>query len=396
MEEGIDYNLLLHAAEQDSNSHGGNNKKSYLLTPDAFKIILLDINNHKQRIKFTKYFVLFEKCVAYYNDQYQMRILAKSIKYLEMLNEQKDTKIDKQTIKLDIVINQNNKLLNKIDKQSNQINEQSNQINELLNYGESTNKKLGDVNIELTGVKSELTGVNTELNGVKTELTGVKTELTEVKIELVEVKAKLNELISKYYNKHFEYNRNNILDSKCIKIFKIIKPDDSDYTYYTIMYCSIDNMYDCIRSKMERYATDDEDEINFNNFRLVEIFKPMNNSMFITQNLTGILNNYCIEANNRYINDESKYDARSRIIKIVNNRKKRVIRLIKSSFEERFTEALTNIESNEAEHTIITEFFQNVYLTEVRRVVVNILNDQVIVKNTELLRDVRNNLLTVN
>ena len=68
LEENKDYSELSHVAELRKQG-GTSTKKSYLLTPDAFKIILLDINNHKQRIKFTKYFVLFEKCVAYYNDQ---------------------------------------------------------------------------------------------------------------------------------------------------------------------------------------------------------------------------------------------------------------------------------------------------------------------------------------
>jgi predicted nucleic acid-binding Zn-ribbon protein len=392
--EGEDYSELRSAPELRKQG-GTSTKKIYLLKPKSFKKLLLDINDHKQRIKFRDYYILLEECVAYY-DSYQMKLLDKCIKYLESLNNDKDCKIDKQS--------------NKIDKLIKTVETQSIKINKLLKYGASTDKKLDTVNIELTGVnieltgvkteltgvKTELTGVKTELTGVKTELTGVKTELTGVKVELSEVKAKLNDLMSKYYNKQFEYNSDNILDSKCIKVFEIIDPDEEYYSYYTIMYCSINNLYDCISSKLDRNARDSNNRIDFTRFRLVEIYKPMNDSVYVIQNLTNMLKDYCTNVNMRYDKNDSKYNGSSRTIKIVHTHEQRVLRLIKKQFEDMYLANLNAIDPNEQEHAILNEFFQTPYMNSVRQVITNILTDHVILKNNILLNEVRTNLLTLN
>lgn len=161
------------------------------------------------------------------------------------------------------------------------------------------------------------------------------------------------------------------------------------------MYCSINSLYDQIRSKLEKNTLDDNDKIDFSRFRLVEIYKPMNDSVFVIQNLTNTLKNYCDDANVRYEADKSKYNGSSRTIKIVNNRSRRVLNLIKTQFENTFDANLNEVDQNEQEHTIINEYFQTVYLTEVQRVITNILNDKNLNKNYMLLREVRNNLLTV-
>jgi hypothetical protein len=343
--EGKDYQLL-HVQQQSETSRGVKYKDIYLLNPDSFKVLLLDIYDHEKRIKFVKYFILFEKCVAYYDHNYQSVLVKKTIKHLEESNStlQEDIKL---------IQNQNEKLIN-------EVHEVKQQNNEIIKYNKSADKKLD-----------------------------------KITVELAEIKMKLNDLSSKYYNKTFEYNSQNILDSKCIKIFEIINPDENEYTFYTIMYCSINSLYKQIRSKLENNALNDNDEIDFSRFRLIEIYKPMNDSMFVIQNLTNTLKNYCDDANTRYEADESVYNGSSRTIKIVNNRRRRVLKLIKTQFDNQFVENLNEVDQNEQEHNILNEYFQNVYLTEVQKVITNILNDRMLNKNYLLLGEVRNNLLSI-
>ena len=84
--EDEDYILLRRSPQQESKSHGGNNKRMYFLTPDSFKILLLAIDNKKQQLKFNKYFILLEKCVAYYDHNYQSVLVQKTIKMIEEKN----------------------------------------------------------------------------------------------------------------------------------------------------------------------------------------------------------------------------------------------------------------------------------------------------------------------
>ncbi len=67
--ENIDY-LLTHVREQVRS--GTKHKIIYLLKPDSFKKMLLDLNDHKQRLRFINYFALIEKCISYYNTYQQL------------------------------------------------------------------------------------------------------------------------------------------------------------------------------------------------------------------------------------------------------------------------------------------------------------------------------------
>ena len=332
-------------------------KNVYLLKPKSFKKLLLDINDHKQRIKFRDYYILLETCIAYYDD-YQVKLLNKCIKYLESLNDKKDCKID--TLQEDIkeIKDQNKEIKDQNNLLISMNKDQSAEIKELLNYGKTTNKKLD-----------------------------------EIKVELIEVKAQLNDLVSKYYSKQFDYNDKNVLDSKCIKIFEIIKPDDTDYSYFTIMYCSIDNIYDCMYNKMCKHVAKD-DYLEFKKFKLVEVFKPSNDSVFIKQNLKTIIKDYCKVINNRK-KQKSAYDARSHVIKVVNNKRVDMLKLIKDQFETHFTDNLKSINFNEEEQNQLITFFQDIYVNEISNIVNTVLSKQDVEKDCKMLKKVKTKLLSI-
>jgi hypothetical protein len=122
----IDF-VLTRVGEHEISNKGGNNKLTYLLKPDSFKKLLLDLDDHTQRLKFINYFALLEKCVSYYNTYQQL--------YSEKLLSGKDEKIDNLEKDIKEVLNQNNK--------------QSEEIKKLMKYAKDTNEKVDELNIKV-------------------------------------------------------------------------------------------------------------------------------------------------------------------------------------------------------------------------------------------------------
>lgn len=122
----IDF-VLTRVGEHEISNKGGNNKLTYLLKPDSFKKLLLDLDDHTQRLKFINYFALLEKCVSYYNTYQQL--------YSEKLLSGKDEKIDNLEKDIKEVLNQNNK--------------QSEEIKKLMKYAKDTNEKVYELNIKV-------------------------------------------------------------------------------------------------------------------------------------------------------------------------------------------------------------------------------------------------------
>jgi hypothetical protein len=120
--------------EHEISNKDGNNKLTYLLKPDSFKKLLLDLNDHKQRLKFINYFALLEKCVSYYNTYQQL--------YSEKLLSGKDEKIDKLSQDIKEVLNQNNDLMN-------QNKSQHESIEKLMKYAKDTNDIVHELNIKV-------------------------------------------------------------------------------------------------------------------------------------------------------------------------------------------------------------------------------------------------------
>ena len=133
--ENEDYKVLLHhVVEQKTDNRGGNNKKIYLLKPKAFKKLLIDIDDHKQRLRFIEYYLLLEECVSYYNT-YQ-------IQYQEKINN--------------TISEENIKLHEKMDIQITENREQTIKIDELLNFGKITVEKLDVTSTKLDESKKDI------------------------------------------------------------------------------------------------------------------------------------------------------------------------------------------------------------------------------------------------
>ncbi len=84
--EGEDFILLTINGEQDDNKHGGNNKKTYMLTPETFKIALISSRNEK---KYRVYYLLLETIYKYYSDYQSMFDANQLNKQAEELKENK-------------------------------------------------------------------------------------------------------------------------------------------------------------------------------------------------------------------------------------------------------------------------------------------------------------------
>ena len=102
--EGEDY-LLFNVVQQDL-SHGGSNKKTYSLTPDAFKLCLIRAKNSKD---YAKYYLLLEKVFKHYQDYqylYQQKIMVR----LDFQNKEFKEQNDKMNDSLNKIININEEL----------------------------------------------------------------------------------------------------------------------------------------------------------------------------------------------------------------------------------------------------------------------------------------------
>jgi phage anti-repressor protein len=143
--------LLRNVSEQDK-KHGGSNKITYYLHPNAFKILLMRSKCEK---KYVRYYILLEKCIKCYHD-YQ-------IAYDQYLLSQKDDKIDT--------------LIKKVDTQSIEINEmkqinisQSKRIDELLQRSEYTQDKLDNIEEELVTTSNNLESTMSDLSIMQDKL----------------------------------------------------------------------------------------------------------------------------------------------------------------------------------------------------------------------------------
>jgi len=133
--------LLLHVQQQKPDNRGGKNKKTYLLKPKAFKKLLIDINDHKQRLRFIEYYLMLEECISYYNT-YQ-------IQYQEKLLSGRDIRIDE-------ILKENK--------------EQSKKIDDLLNFAKDTKVQNNDLNENINDLHEKLDETNEHLEDIKEKL----------------------------------------------------------------------------------------------------------------------------------------------------------------------------------------------------------------------------------
>ena len=123
--ENKDYQLL---QLEELRSQGGTSIiNKYMLTPDAFKKVLLDVHNHELRKKNIDYYLFLEKTIKHYQDY--------TIMYKDFLLSGKDTKIDN--------------LNKKIDEQSRKIDEILGRTDDIKSQNEDLKKEVHKVNEKL-------------------------------------------------------------------------------------------------------------------------------------------------------------------------------------------------------------------------------------------------------
>jgi len=163
--ENEDYQILLgHASLQDCKKYGGNNKKTYLLKPKAFKKLLIDIDDHKQRLRFIEYYLLLEECVSYYNT-YQIQYQEKIINGITEDNKNLHIKMDEQS--------------KKMDEQSKENKEQSKKIDELLKFGKYTTEKLDESKKDIQDLKDNIDILDDNIDDLREDINDLKEDKHE-------------------------------------------------------------------------------------------------------------------------------------------------------------------------------------------------------------------------
>ena len=203
--ENTDYRLR----QVSQSNHGGcTHKNEYYLHPRSFKICLMRSLKTK---KYAKYYILLEECIKYFND-YQNKLKEKYIIiYKNRIDEQKnllivkDDKISNLEKKIDMIIENNNKLLED-NKNTKLINDK------LLKYAKNSNDKLDETLEKLTETYEEL------------ELTNEKLDTSDKTLNIVS--KKLNIAVKDRVVSPKETNT--------IEYFIVMYNSNSDYQYYII------------------------------------------------------------------------------------------------------------------------------------------------------------------
>ncbi len=174
--------LLSNVGQQDC-KHGGNNAKSYILTPRAFKLCLIRAKNSK---KYANYYLLLEEVVDSYNEYEKL--------CKDNMLKAKDTKID----------------------------ELSSKVDELLQYARDTNEKLEETNDTLDNLNDKMEDVKEAFEETANRsVPSPKNEKDNHEFVLMQSKQNVNEL--KFMRGMFERNQR-IIDTK-YKEYNIIKRD---------------------------------------------------------------------------------------------------------------------------------------------------------------------------
>jgi hypothetical protein len=127
--EGVEYKTAAqYCAARLEKQYGGQNKKTYSLTPTAFKLALIRSHNEN---KYAKYYLLLEKVFFSYQEYqvlYKEKLLSgKDCKINDLLKEVSEIKVDNKEL-----LKQNKK--------------QSDEIKELINLAKDTNKTVHNLN----------------------------------------------------------------------------------------------------------------------------------------------------------------------------------------------------------------------------------------------------------
>ncbi len=170
--EGEDFCLLPFKEEQTKRKgRGGNNKKTYMLTPEAFKNSLLSSRNEK---KYRLYYLLLENVYKYYTDYQIMFDKNQSEKQAEEFKKtinEKDKTINEKDSSIQSLENKINKLIDLATEQGVILKDTKYQNNKLLSDIHDMNNEIKDANNKLDDANNKLDDANNEIQNVNNTLT---------------------------------------------------------------------------------------------------------------------------------------------------------------------------------------------------------------------------------
>jgi polyhydroxyalkanoate synthesis regulator protein len=148
--ENEDY-LLRHVAQRDI-THGGSNKKSYMLTPDAFKMCLIRAKNTR---KYAKYYLFLEKALNYY-DKYQRGLTESYNIELTEINIELNEQIEKKDESIRRSEELMNRLQNKMEEQDKKMNRICDHINLSLEARHEAEEQVEEVQHQIEEVQEHI------------------------------------------------------------------------------------------------------------------------------------------------------------------------------------------------------------------------------------------------
>jgi hypothetical protein len=110
--ENEDYRLLRNVAQQSKSSRGVKHTNEYTLHPRLFKLCLM---RSKNTLKYSKYYLLLEECIKYYNDY---------------KDKMKQTEINRLMNKLDKSHEDNKMIISELKESNEQLKESNEQLKE--------------------------------------------------------------------------------------------------------------------------------------------------------------------------------------------------------------------------------------------------------------------------
>jgi hypothetical protein len=174
--EGVDFSLS--DVREREVRHGGQNRKDYLLHPDAFELCLMRAKNTR---RYARFYGLLRKTIAGY-DKYQLALEQKyHIVFVARHAEIVARHAEVTACHAGLVKAKDDKI-DRLEAM-------------LAKFEERAEERAVRAELRMGSVQTELGGVKTELGGVKTELRGVKTELGCANEKLDDANGKLDVVV---------------------------------------------------------------------------------------------------------------------------------------------------------------------------------------------------------
>jgi hypothetical protein len=158
--EGVDY-IIVEETVVNNGLKGQRVKKTYMMTPDVFKMCLLRCNKSR---KYADYYLILEKVFVYYH-RYEKA-------YLNFLCSGKDDKIDKQTAMIE-------EQTRKMDEQTRKMDEQTLQINALLGFATEAKEDAKVAKADAEIIKEKLDDAHDRLDVQDAKIDTIKDLLLE-------------------------------------------------------------------------------------------------------------------------------------------------------------------------------------------------------------------------